>query len=287
MRFGCCVALASFVPPTSGASQLNVRDAHQARLAALPPAMAVLEDAGCDFMEFGVGMVVPESPDTDFEALRDVVATSRLVPECFNSFIPPDLKLVGPDRDWSRIGRYVGSAAERVSALGGKVIVFGSGGARNVPDGFPRADAELQVVEFLNLAAGHARRNGISIAIEPLNRRESNILNSVAEADTMARRVDADEINVLVDFYHLDEEREAMSSIVDAGSRVTHVHVADAGRLHPGSGSYDYPSFFAALSAAGYDARISVECNWRDYASEAPKSIDFLRHAHAAAQAAR
>jgi sugar phosphate isomerase/epimerase len=282
MRFGCCVALASFVPPTSGAKQLDIRDAYEARIAAVPNAMTSLTNAGCDFAEFGVGMVAPDLPDAAFEAFRRVVADSPLAAECYNSFIPPDIRLVGPDRDPHRIERYVAVATERVAATGGKIIVFGSGGARRVPDGYPRESAEDELVDFLRVTAEHARRLGITIAIEPLNRSESNILNSVEESVALARRVDREEIRVLVDFYHLTLEEEPMSHIVDAGECLAHVHVADTGRLYPGSGSYPYPDFYAALRDARYDARISVECNWRDYDHEVVAAMRFLRESYAA-----
>ena len=98
----------------------------------------------------------------------------------------------------------------------------------------------------------------------------------------MAKRVDMPEVAVLADFYHMDEEDEPLSNIADAGAQLAHVHVADTGRLYPGTGSYDYPGFWAALGEAGYDARISVECNWRDFPSEVAPAMAFLRQSHGA-----
>lgn len=281
MRFGCCVALASFVPPTSGAGQLAVRDAYEARVAAVPKALAVLEKAGCDFAEFGVGMVAPELPEKTFEEFRRVLAGSSLVAECYNSFIPPDVRLVGPERDPSRIERYVAVAIERVAATGGKVIVFGSGSARRLPENYPREAAEHELIEFLRQTATYGRRHGVTIALEPLNRSESNVINSVAEAVLLTRRVDREEVRVLVDFYHLSIEEEPFSHIVEAGECLVHVHVADTGRLYPGSGSYDYDRFFVALRDAGYDERISIECNWHDYEREVVAAMRFLREKYA------
>jgi sugar phosphate isomerase/epimerase len=164
--------------------------------------------------------------------------------------------------------------------VGGRVIVFGSGGARNIPEGFSRERAEAQLVEFLELAAEHVGKNGMKIAIEPLNRSESNVLNSVAEAVELAQRVNRDAIGVLVDFYHLTLEEEPFDHIAAAGSVLIHAHVADSGRLYPGSGSYPYPAFYGALRGAGYDERISIECNWRDFAGELPRAMRFLRESY-------
>lgn len=281
MRFGCCVALASFVPPTSGAGSIKAGSRYETQTAAVPAALRALEDAGCDFAEFGVGMVAPELPEESFNLFRSALDGASIKAECFNSFIAPHVKLTGESRDWNRIEQYVAVAAERVAAVGGAVIVFGSGAARNAPDGFPREEAEAQLEQFLHMCADKAEAAGIQIAIEPLNRRESNILNTVEEAHEMAKRVNRPEIAVLADFYHLMEEREPFEAVENCGSRLIHVHVADTGRLYPGSGRYDYPRFYEALHEANYDARISVECNWNDFAAETKPAVAFLRESYA------
>jgi hypothetical protein len=80
-----------------------------------------------------------------------------------------------------------------------------------------------------------------------------------------------------VAFSHLEVEREPFDHIPPAGSRLLHVHVADTGRLHPGVGSYDYMGFYRALRKAGYDARISIECNWCDFLREIAPAMRFVR----------
>lgn len=277
MRFGCCVPLGTFVPPTGGATQMDAQNALDTRLRQVQEAIRLVEDAGCDFLEFGVSVVAPEEPEPAFERLQAVLRGTHLVPECFSSFIPPDIALVGDARDRKRIEAYVAVSARRVAALGGKIIVFGSGKARSIPPGVSRQMAEAHLLEFLNLAADQARANDIRIAIEPMNRSESNVVNSLAEAVALAERVSRAEIGALVDFYHLDCEKEPMDHIRQAGKRLIHVHVADTGRLYPGSGSYDYPGFWSALRGAGYDGRITIECNWRDFSKEVAPAMRFLR----------
>jgi len=277
MRFGCCVPLGTFVPPTGGASQIDAQNALDTRMRQLQEAIRIVEDAGCDFLEFGVSVVAPEEPESVFERLQATLRGTHLVPECFSSFIPPDIALVGDSRDRKRIEAYVAVSARRVAALGGKTIVFGSGKARSIPPGVSRQMAEAHLLEFLNLAADQARTNGIRIAIEPMNRSESNVVNTLAEAVALAERVTRPEIGALVDFYHLDCEKEPMDHIRQAGMRLIHVHVADTGRHYPGSGSYDYPGFWSALRGAGYDGRITIECNWRDFLKEVAPAMQFLR----------
>ena len=221
-------------------------------------------------------MLCPESPKSLFEGFKDVLSDYSLRAECFNSFIPADLKVTGPDVDKVRLDNYLANATERAAELDGEIIVFGSGGARGVPEGFSRKRAHDQILEFLETAANYAGQHGLVIAIEPLNCAETNMINSIAEAVQFADELRRPEVQVLVDFYHQMLEDEAFDEIVRAGERIVHVHVADTDRLYPGSGRYDYGRFAKSLADAGYNKRVSVECNFRDFDKEVPQSIQFL-----------
>jgi sugar phosphate isomerase/epimerase len=276
MKLSCCAGLASFVPRTVDAQQLDTGSIYKAKLEKAPTTLKTLSDAGCDFFEFGVGMLCPESPKSLFKAFKDLVSGYPLRAECFNSFIPADLKVTGPDVDKVRLENYLDNVTERAAELGGEIIVFGSGGARYVPEGFSHKRAHDQILEFLEVAANYAGRHGLVIAIEPLNRSETNLINSIAEAVEFADELGRPEVQVLVDFYHQMLEGEGFDEIVRAGERIAHVHVADTDRLYPGSGKYDYPRFTRSLADAGYNKRVSVECNFRDFDQEVPQSIQFL-----------
>jgi sugar phosphate isomerase/epimerase len=67
---------------------------------------------------------------------------------------------------------------------------------------------------------------------------------------------------------------------------LAHTHTADTGRFAPGTGTYDHLAFFRALREANYDARLSVECTWRDFASEIGPALAHLRTAYASATSA-
>ena len=283
MKLSCCAGLASFVPQTVDAKQLDTGSAYRAKLEKAPATLKTLAEAGCDFFEFGVGMLCPESPKSLFEGFKDVLSNYSLRAECFNSFIPADLKVTGPNVDRDRLDNYLANATERAAELGGQIIVFGSGGARSVPEGFSRKRAHDQILEFLDAAANYAGQHGLVIAIEPLNRAETNMINSIAEAVQFADELGKPEVQVLVDFYHQMLEGEAFDEIVRAGERIVHVHVADTDRLYPGSGEYDYERFAKSLADAGYAKRVSVECNFRDFDKEVPQSIQFLHEVFNAA----
>lgn len=250
MRFGCCVGLDK---------------------------VQIIQDAGYDYVELAVGTVKPESPDTEFDPIRDQIKSFEIVPEAWNCLLPGDLRVTGPEVDKYRMERYLRTAFQRIEEVGGEVVVFGSGGARKVPEGFSMDEARDQIVEFVTLAGQIAGPHGITIAIEPLNVRETNIINSVAEGMEIVRKADHPFVKVLADLYHIMEESEPMEDVVDAGNDLVHTHTADTGRLYPGSGSYPNREFFEALREIGYNDRMSVECRLNDLPAECAKALEFLR----------
>jgi len=279
MRFGCCPGLASFVPPTLDGQEDSLSVAHAAQCARIPEILCVIETAGYDYVEFGVGTTVPEQPEADFQRFRDALVGSRLRAEVFSSFVPPWIKLVGPEVDWARVEEYLRLATERVARAGGDCIIFGSGGARSRPEGWPAGEAETQLARFINLAADYCEVHGILLCIEPLNATETNMINRVADGAEWVRRIGRANVRVLADCFHMSMEGEPFENIVAAADRLGHVHVADRERRYPAAFGYDIDGFFAALKRAGYDGRVSVEANFDDFAMEAPAGLARIRQA--------
>ena len=176
---------------------------------------------------------------------------------------------------------YAAGCLARLKRLGVKVVVFGSGGARRVPDGYSREDAFAQLTDFCRRIAPLARDNGITIAIEPLRRQETNIINTAHEGIALVKAVDRPEIRLLVDFYHLTEEGESPDVVLEAGAMLAHVHVANPkGRIYPSMpDEAAYAPFFANLCKIGYAGRVSIEGSTTDFEAQAPVSIAMLRAA--------
>jgi D-psicose/D-tagatose/L-ribulose 3-epimerase len=162
-----------------------------------------------------------------------------------------------------------------------QVVVFGSGSARRVPDGFSKSDAFDQLVDFGRRIAAEARARGITVAVEPLRREETNIINSAAEGLQLVEAVMDPNFQLMIDFYHLASEKENADIISRARDHLRHLHFANPnGRVFPSSPEeFDYEPFFAQLRAIGYNQRISVEASAKDLPTDAPKAIALLRHA--------
>jgi len=238
---------------------------------------AAVQAAGFDYLEAAVVSLIPDEDEAAFAPILAQYQASPIPVRAFNLFLPRDLKIVGPAVDEARMRQYVARALARMQRIGASVAVFGSGGARNIPEGFPRAEAVKQIVHFLNVVADAAEETDVVIAIEPLNKKESNIINSVAEGAEIAQQVNRAPIQVLADFYHMDEDDESLNHLVEYKDWLAHIHVADTGRGAPGSGQYPYQLFADGVRQAGYKGMISIECRWDDFEAEAPPAVEFLR----------
>ena len=237
----------------------------------------IAHKAGFDYLEAGLVSLVPDEDDAAFAPILAEYQAAPLPVQAFNLFLSRSLKIVGPEVDERRMKIYIERAIERAEKIGATIAVFGSGGSRSIPEDFPRAEAIDQIDYFLRCVADVADDSAVTIAIEPLNRRESNIINSVAEGTEFAKRVNRPSIRVLADFYHMDEEDEPLSHLVECKDWLAHIHVADTNRKAPGTGEYPYPEFVRLLHEVGYDGMVSVECRWDDFESEAKPAADYLR----------
>jgi D-psicose/D-tagatose/L-ribulose 3-epimerase len=214
-----------------------------------------------------------------FSALVKQVRSLPIRCAAFNTLFPKDMKIVGPQADAKRTATYIEKAVSRVAALGAEILVVGSGPSRTVPSGWDMSRGIDQFAETLVCVGNEAAKHGITAVIEPLNTRESNIVNSVAEGQRLVIRVGHPSVKLLADFYHMRLESEDMGNIRRAGTVLRHAHIANSdGRRYPRERSEDrYDEFFAALVAIGYQGMLSAEPMSGDLASEAPGSLALFR----------
>ncbi|HET9976238.1 MAG TPA: sugar phosphate isomerase/epimerase family protein [Burkholderiaceae bacterium] len=242
-----------------------------------------LAAAGLDYHELQLVPLKLEDDAAFAEAKARVRDLPLPVPVASYLF-PHDLRLVGPDVHEARARAYFDRVVALMDAAGAKLVVFGSGWTRNVPEGFDRTRAEAQFVHAVAWCADALAGIGGTLVVEPLNRKESNQCNTVADGVRLARASGRANASSLADFYHVDEEHEPFDALRAHGAALAHVHLADTGRLNPGSGAYDHAAFFAALKAGGYAGRFSAECGFKgEPVASMRASAAFVREAWAAA----
>ena len=281
-RLGIAAVLSVFV--SSSFSLFAAAPAHAAKNPIGYCTMDVekAKKAGFDFIEVAVRNFTNMS-DEDFAKFQAKTKELGMPTPVANNFLPGELKVVGPAVDEAKIMEYVNKALDRAKLLGIKTIVFGSGGARKVPDGFDKEEAKKQLVAIAKKMAPEAKKRGIVIAVEPLQSRETNIINTAAEGLEWVKAVGHPNFALMVDFYHLSNEKEDPAILVKAGKQLKHIHIANPkGRVFPLTAEeYDYSGFFAQLKKAGYKGGISVEGKALDYDKDATTTIAFLRGAAA------
>jgi sugar phosphate isomerase/epimerase len=235
------------------------------------------ERFGFDYYEPAVAAIAALS-DQEFSDFAARVAKSHIKCECFNSFIRT-LVVVGPSVDNDALTAYVKSSLDRCHALGGTIVVWGSAGSRNVPEGFPRERAWQQMVDFLRVAGPLAQARNIVLAIEPLRKQESNIVNTGAEAFRLVREVNHPNVKMIIDYYHLAQEHEDPQILETARDAIVHLHFANpAGRVWPKDPSEDpgYAAFFAMVKKTGFRGGLSVEGRGT-FEADAAASLAFFR----------
>jgi sugar phosphate isomerase/epimerase len=226
-----------------------------------PDVAKLAKEAGYDYWEWSVGGLLKPLEDAAAfaQSLAEARATQLPCP-VLNVFVPGSHKITGPAADLARLRDYVTVVFTRAREAGVTCIVFGSGGARMVPEGFDHAEARRQIVAFLRMAGPIAAENSVTVAVEPLNPKECNILTSVAEGASVVRETNHRAIRLLVDGYHLLRSDNVVADIEANGVLFAHTHVATKdNRLMPGTEPCDLAPFFRALARAGYDGRLSFE----------------------------
>ena len=223
-----------------------------------------LKEAGFEFIECSVGAILkPETPDAVFAPEFDRLKACALPIRSCNGFIPGKFRLTGPATMHGEALEYAFTACRRAEAIGIRHIVFGSGGARKIPEGFDAGKAKSQFVEFCRRLGKRISDFNLTIVLEPLNKGETNLLNSVTEGIAYVDAISHPRIRLLADFYHMLKEGEGPDAIRAAGGRIRHCHIAElAGRKAPGTKGEDLSGYFKALKDILYSGGVSCECGW-------------------------
>ena len=150
----------------------------------------------------------------------------------------------------------------------------------------PRGQAQAQSIEYLaealrDLCRAAAEKN-IRVALEPLNRYETDLINTMADGLALIERVGAPNLGLLLDTFHMNiEEVSIEQSIRDCGPRLFHFHVADSNRWHPGAGHLDFGSILRTLDETGYGGFVSGEFMPKpDAETAAELGLAHLRRVH-------
>lgn len=219
--------------------------------------VSLLSELGYDGVEYSVidPEILPELTEIALDRGLSVPAVGTGL-----NYVHLGLDLTSPDENIREKAlkrlqdfiRYAGKAG-----VGGVIIglIRGRGEAYNTPE--KALDMLAHKVASL---CKEANDTGVKLFLEPLNRYESKLINTVGEGLAFLQKVDCPSLYLLLDTFHMNiEEPVIEDSIRLAGEKIGHFHVADSNRLAPGMGHLDFSSILVALRDAGYSGFVSAE----------------------------
>jgi len=244
-----------------------------------PEKAGMLSPGAVDFIEVNVqGFLVPLEDEAAFASKLEAAAGCPFPVYAANGFLPGTLKSTGPDFDPDRIEAYADRAFGRAARVGMKVIVFGSGGSRQVPEGFSPEKAREQFVGLLHRLGPVAAGHGVTVVLEPLGRGECNFIHTVVEGAQIVREVNHPHIRLLADFFHMMRNEEDPASLDGVVSLLAHVHAAEkAKRTAPGVDGDDFRAFLDPLRRGQYPGALALECGFTDLVQETTTAMRVLR----------
>lgn len=234
------------------------------------------EDIGFDYLETGFAML-GKGNEEKYDAFLAEILKNNIRCESANCFIPGSLKTTGENVDLEALAEYVEYGMSRGPAIGLKTVVFGSGGSKEVPEGFSHAKAFHQLAVFLReVCSPIASKYGITVVVEPLC--DCNIIRTVREGAYLAGAADRENIKGLGDLFHMYNMGDTNEDIRAMKGVIGHAHIAEpVSRHYPTDpDKYDYKSFIDALEYAGCP-RCSVEAGTDDFFREAPEALAVLK----------
>lgn len=188
------------------------------------------------------------------------------------------LTLTSPDAEVRRQGReFVNSLIDMAGRFGAPAILGSLQGRWGGP--VDRSTALGHLRAALDEFGERAKRAGATFLLEPLNRYEGNVVNTIADAADLVRTLSTRNVTILADLFHMNiEEQDVCGALRGGAPLISHVQLADSNRRPAGHGHTDFRAVAATLRATGYAGYLSAEAlPWPDPDSAARLAMDGIR----------
>jgi len=238
---------------------------------ALPSAFAVFRGFGDGIAKAaelgydGVELAVRDGRDFRARDMQALLSAHRLEASAISTGqLFADKKLWLSARDATVRAAAVREFLSIIELAAGLGCLVNIGRARGfVEEGDTREETTARFTQSLSTVAEAAQKQGVTLVLEPVNRYETNYINSVDEGAELISHLEAagtHGLKLMPDVFHMNiEDISIEGSLRRHGSRVGYVHVADSNRLAPGQGHLSFPAVFDALKEIGYDGWVTAE----------------------------
>lgn len=219
----------------------------------------LIASMGFDLVEIPLEQADDWTPEAVDDALRDagLIATVCVAMSPGRDLSSDDAATTEATQEYLRV--CIGAAA----GIGATIVagpIYSPNGMTSALSAEERAERIERVARNLLPVADEARDAGVRLAIEPLNRFETSLFNTVAQTMVLIDRLDHPAVGLLLDTFHMNiEERDIPAAIRTAGDSLIHFHACGNDRGAPGDDGIDWPGIRDALAGIGYEGSLSIE----------------------------
>jgi D-psicose/D-tagatose/L-ribulose 3-epimerase len=210
-----------------------------------------------------VEIALEEASHIDPKTVKKALADNGLICGSMCGAFGPGRDLRGSKQDQQRSLDYIKSVLDAMAEVNSPVLagpLYSSVGRAEATEENEYKRQWETVVEHLKTLSAYAKKLNIKLAIEPLNRYETDFINTCDQAMKLVGDVDSDAISVHLDSYHMNiEEKDLPKAIIKAGSKLGHFHACGTDRGTPGNDHTNWDGIVAAIKEIKYDGGVVIE----------------------------
>lgn len=218
---------------------------------------------GFDAVELTAALHLPvESTQERRREVKGWIRDAGLECSALHYIFDGSVKLATADRELNaKCADYLCKVVDVAADMDAKTVIVGSGGAtRHLDDTTDRIEATKCMADVIHRAGEYAAGKDVYLAVEAINRYETNLLNTMQEATEFAQLVDHPRVRTMADTYHLNiEESNPVEAVKKYGWALQNLHLADSNRHAPGTGHFDFKAVANALKEIGFNKYCSFE----------------------------
>ncbi len=236
----------------------------------LPAACRTAAELGFDAVE----IFAPSAEALDAAVVRPLLAEYSLQLAAVGTgagWVRHKLQLCDPDANArARAIEFIRSIIDAGAALGAPAIIGSMQGRWG--SGVSIETARTWLAEAIEVLGEHARQRGVMLLVEPLNRYETNLLNTIDSGCEFLATLDTRNVRLLADLFHMNIEETSIAAAIARGAgAIGHVHFVDSNRRAAGCGHLGFTPIAAALQESGYEGYVSAEALSYPSADEAAR----------------
>ncbi|MEJ7770176.1 MAG: sugar phosphate isomerase/epimerase [Chitinophagaceae bacterium] len=223
------------------------------------------------FKEWGfdsVEIALEDASHIDPAVIKDHLEKNGLTCKTVCAAMSPDLDLRGTEEQQQAAFKYLTSLLDTMSVLGAEMLIgplySAVGRADAVPEDEYKQQWQTSVGHLKNIAA-YAEKLGLKLGIEPLNRFETDFVNTVDQGLQMIKDIGNPAVFLHYDTFHMNiEEKDQEKAIRNAGKLLGHFHACGCDRGTPGNDHIDWNGIAKALKEVQYDGSVVIESFTKD-----------------------